>query len=273
MAMYSFNASIVRRSVGQSVVDRTAYILRSKLYDSYTGRTYNRRSRSTHVLESGVYLPPDAPPEFKDVQKLLTALNSAETRSNAQMARSYHLALPILPIELAHEQYITLAEEFMDKHFAQVGQCAIYAIHLNPANSYGRESPDSLPPVDEIKANPHLHIVVPFRMVNSDGFLPTKTASRMMNNRAYLVALRKSWADIQNRAFERLGLAVRVSHESLVMQEVNRKPVRYLGAAAIALERKGIKTDRGDQYRDIIQQNKKLRQPDRSVERSYGPTR
>lgn len=269
MAMYSFNASIVQRSIGQSVVDRAAYILRTKLYDSYAGHTYDRRSSST-VLTSGVHLPVNAPPEYEDVQTLLTALNSAEIREDAQMARTYRLALPI---ELTHEQQIVLAKEFMDKHFAQIGQCVIYAIHLKPANKRGRESPDSISPVDEIKANPHLHLIVPFRMVNSDGFLPTKLASRVTNNQGYIVMLRESWADIQNRAFERLGLNVRVSHESLVMQGINRIPVKNLGVKTMAKERKGIKTDRGDQYRDIVQQNKKLRQPDRSVERSYGPTR
>lgn len=270
MAMYSFDTNIVRRSAGQSVVDRAAYIMKEKLYDSYTGRTYNRRSSSTYVLTSGVYLPENAPPEFEDVQRLLTALNSIETRSNAQMARSYRLALPI---ELTHEQQITLAKEFMGEHFARINQCSIYAIHLNPANRCGRESPDSLPPVDKIKANPHIHIIVPFRMVNSTGFLPTKIASRATNNRDYLTQLRKSWADIQNRAFERMGLAVRVSHESLIMQGVHRVPAKYLGAATIARERKGIKTERGDQYRDIMQRNERLRQRSRSVERSYGPTR
>lgn len=269
MAMYSFHVKVVRRK-GGAVVDRTAYILKTRLYDSYAGRTYDYQSHGTDVLTSGVYLPSAAPPEFEDVQKLLTALNSAETRSNAQMARSYRLALPI---ELTHEQQIALAKEFMSEHFARIGQCAIYAIHLNLPNRYGRENPDSLPPVDEIKSNPHLHIIVPFRMVNSVGFLSTKTASRATNNQEYLIMLRKSWADIQNRAFERLGLAVRVSHESLVMQGIYRMPVRNLDVKSITLERSGIKTKRGDQYRAIMQYNGQLRQPDRSVERSYGPTR
>lgn len=271
MAMYSFNAAIVRRSTGQSVVDRTAYIMREKLYDSYTGRTYNRRSSSTHVLTRGGYLPDNASPEFEDVQKLLTALNSAETRSNAQMARSYRLSLPI---ELTHEQQIASAMEFMGENFARIGQCAIYAIHLNAANKRGRESQDALLPVDEIKDNPHLHIVVPFRTVDSVGFLRTKTASRVTNNRKYLVMLRASWADIQNRAFERLGLAIRVSHESLVMQGIDyRRPSRYLGGATIAMERKGIETERGERYREIMNDIEDLRQQDRSAERSYGPTR
>ncbi|MBO6300983.1 MAG: MobA/MobL family protein [Ruminiclostridium sp.] len=85
--------------------------------------------------------------------------------------------------------------------------------------------------------------------------------------------LRKSWADMQNRSFARLGLDARVSHESLSMQGIYRAPAPYLGVKSLALERKGVQTDRGDLYRGTARQNAKLRGLCHSLERGHGPTR
>lgn len=77
-----------------------------------------------------------------------------------------------------------------------------------------------------------------------------------MNTRSYLASLRKSWADIQNREYQRRGLSIRVSHESLAAQGIDREPTKHIGAAAMALEQKGIRTERGDQYREVIAHNR-----------------
>lgn len=251
-------------------MDRAAYITKRRLYDSYSGCIYYRQSGNTHVLASGVLLPDAAPRQYEDVQTLLTSLNSAEKRNDAQMGRSYHLSLPE---ELTQKQQLELVWEFVDKHFTSADQCSIFAIHLSNANMYARASSDSLPPVNEIRANPHAHLIVPFRTLDSNGFQKTKTFSRMTNNPEYLVMLRESWANIQNRAFERLNLDVRVSHESLAMQGVSRKPSCYLGTATIAQEQKGIHTERGEKYRDIMERNARLRAVELDIGRYYTPLR
>jgi len=270
VANYHFHVELIKRSAGQSVVDRAAYITKARLYDSYTGRIYDRRSCDARVLASGVYLPDKAPLDYGDIQKLLTGLNSAETRSNAQMARSYNLSLPV---ELTQEQQATLAKEFAEKHFTREGYCVIFAIHLKEASRSGRIGVSSLAPVNGLVENPHLHMIVPFRMIGSDGFQRTKIASRITNQPEYLGMLRKSWADMQNRTFARMGLDVRVSHESLSKQGIHRAPTPYLGVASLALERKGVQTDRGELYRSTVRQNAKLRGLSHSLERGHGPTR
>ncbi len=269
MANYHAEAKIIQRSKGESVTDRAAYITASKFRDSYTGRTYDRRHHNGLVVTSGVILPPNAPLEFTNIQVLLDALNSTERRCDAQMARSYTLSLPF---ELPLEQQLELTQEFAKDSFIRSGQCAIFAIHQNQANVQGRSN--DLPPVDKIRENPHVHLIVPFRAVGDAGFQPRKLSSRRTNNRNYLISLRKSWADIQNRAYERARLDIRVSHESLAAQGIKRQATRPLGAATLALERKGIQTERGNQHREIIQRNRnRSRSPARELERDFGPSR
>lgn len=144
----------------------------------------------------------------------------------------------------------------MKESFTNRGQIAVFGIHLNEAHTHGREN---LPPVETIQQNPHVHILVPFRAVNRDGFLPTKMASRSMNNPEYLISLRERWADVQNRYFERLRYACRVSPYSLKRQGVHRRPTIHLGPRTLAKERRGIRTDRGNKYRRIISVNRLLR--------------
>ena len=49
---------------------------------------------------------------------------------------------------------------------------------------------------------------------------------------------------------------MRVSHESLEVQGIDREPTRPLGRAATALEKKGIQTEVGNRNREIVAQLK-----------------
>ena len=280
MANFHFNVNVISRSKhtmfgrlrkGRSVVGNAAYITKQKLYDRYTEQTYDRRSDGSSVPIIGVRLPPGAPQSFKDLQTLMDELNAAEKRKDAQMARSYILSLPI---ELTLSQQIELVEDYIAKNFTSRGQVAVFGIHLNEANLHGREH---LPPVEKITRNPHVHILVPFRAVDCYGFLPTKKESRSTNNPKYLISLRKEWAEDQNRFFERLGLDCRVSPESLIKQGDSREAAIYLGHATIAMERKGIKSVRGDEYRKKRELIQRLRGQERDqahdLERDFGHVR
>ena len=273
MANYHFEASIIKRSIGQSIVDRTAYIWKEKLRDSYTGRIYDRRTGAVQKPISGIRLPDGAPSKLYNAQEFLDALNASEKRCDAQMARSYILSLPN---ELTLEQQLELAMTFIDVNFTKIGYGSIYAIHLNAANDRGRES---IPAREgEIKANPHLHLIVPFRLIDGNGFQPTKLMSRTTNSREYLIRLRRAWADDQNRFYERLGLNIRVSHESLDMQGLCKHRVPHLSPAEFALERKGEKTRNGDRLREAVKKNERLfhgrsHERTRGLEREPGPSR
>ena len=268
---YFFDVSIINGT--QSIEARVAYNTKTKLRDSVTMRTYDRRTHEGGVPFSRVFLPPEAPREYRDIQTLLDALRQSEKYPNSQYARSYILSLPN---ELTLEQNIELTTQFVEKQFLNRGQCAIVAIHTNEARTEGRDT--ALPAVNEVKENIHTHIVVPFRGLNRSGFNLTKTDSRDTNNKRYLLTLRRDWADLQNQAYERLGRDERVSHESLAAQGIQRIPTVPLGLRVLALERKGIRTERGDQYRRIMELNRREpqdreRDQDRDSDREPEPVR
>jgi len=248
MACYSFNVSIISRGKGGSVVAAAAYSSGEKLHDIYDGRIHNRSYRRD-VIHREILLPSEAPCEFQDRQTWLDALNIAEKRADAQMARAIKLALPN---ELSFDEHVSLTRDFLNRFFVAHGFLADIAIHQGIIDLSSK--PDTICAVQEYQNNPHAHILVPLRPVDEGGFQQTK--NRCMNSRSYVMKWREEWARIQNQAFERLGLDVRVTHESLAQRGIDREPSIHLGAATIALERKGILTERGDEYRAIIERNR-----------------
>ena len=92
--------------------------------------------------------------------------------------------------------------------------CAVAAIHRGKL------------PSNHPKSNPHVHIIVSTRTVGPEGFNPKK--DREHNQRSYIEIWRRAWARVQNRAYERCHVKKRVSHESLRVQGVERKPTRHV---------------------------------------------
>lgn len=256
MASYHLNAGIISRGDGGSVTAADAYIGGEKLRDYYDGKIHDRSYRQD-IAYKEILLPLTAPQEFLDRQTFLDALNISERRSDSQMARTIKIALPN---ELSLEGQIALAKEFVMENFIKLGMCADIAIHEGVLDK--SRKPASIEAIYEHENNPHAHIIIPFRTVGDNGFHQTKTQSRCMNNPAYLVLWRKDWARLQNREFERLGLDVRVTHESLAAQGIDRNPTKHIGAAAMALELRGILTEPGNAYRETIAHNK-----EREIER------
>lgn len=266
MACYHLNEKITSRGNGNSITEVAAYMSGEKLRDSYTGRIYDYSYRED-VLFKGILLPEKAPPEFLDRQALMDAVNSSEIRSDAQLARIVEIALPN---EFPFDRQLALVKEFVEENFIKRGLCADIAIHRGRLDK--SRKPVGIEPVQKRSDNPHAHIIIPFRTVGEDGFSRNKTQTRFMNSRKYLIELREAWAALQNREFERNGLDIRVSHESLRVQGIDREPTIHIGAAAIALELKGEQTWQGDKYRGIKERNRererdKERQRDRERER------
>lgn len=250
LACFHFDVSVISRGHGRSVTAASAYISGGKFRDAYDGRIHDRSYRRDVVYKE-ILLPPEAPTELSDRQLLLDALNRVEKRNDAQMARSIHLALPN---ELSLSEQVALVREFVEVNFTRYGLCADIAIHQGELDE--DRKPASIEPVGERKDNRHAHIIIPFRGLDEHGFCRTKQQTRFMNNPAYLIAWRKSWADLQNREFEKRGLPVRVSHETLAAQGIDREPTKHLGPGTMALELRGVQTDRGNIYREIMRRNR-----------------
>ncbi len=71
---------------------------------------------------------------------------------------------------------------------------------------------------------------------------------------------RAAWAELCNQALEQNGHAERVDHRSYERQGIDQIPTVHLGVAASAMEKRGIRTERGDLNREIEVTNQKLRQ-------------
>ncbi len=75
---------------------------------------------------------------------------------------------------------------------------------------------------------------------------------------------REQWAYVQNRAYERNRLDIRVSHESLEVQgRRDREPTIHLSRIDWQKEERGERTSAGDRKRAIRERNeKRVRQQD-----------
>lgn len=71
---------------------------------------------------------------------------------------------------------------------------------------------------------------------------------------------RRGWAEICNRFLEKSNHAEQIDHRSYERQGIEQIPTVHLGVAAFQMERRGIRTERGDINRQAALDNKMLRQ-------------
>lgn len=213
MANFHLEVTTVSRNAryGKKSVTRLAsYISGRKLYDSYSNRWYSHERSDVALYR--VYVPPDAPADFSDLQALCDHIEAAEARKDARTAREFKGSLPN---ELPYHELLKIVDEFIETNFTRLGLPAVAAIHKGINN---RD--------DSARDNPHVHIIVPTRTVDADGF--SKKKFTPLNAREYIRIWRSRWAEVQNRAYERCRLEVRVSHKSLKEQNKEREPVKYI---------------------------------------------
>ena len=80
------------------------------------------------------------------------------------------------------------------------------------------------------------------------------------NSEEQLAAWRAAWADVSNRYLERAGREERIDHRSNAARGLDEIPTIHEGAAARALERKGVIADRCELNRQIRADNALLRE-------------
>lgn len=153
MAIYHMESKIVSRGMGRSVAAASAYMSCSRLYNDYDGiqHDYTRKQR---LIWQDVFLPPQAPQEWRDREQLWNAVEAAEKTKDSRLAREIIVALPV---ELEPDEQIALTSAYISQQFAADGMCADVAIH------------------DTDGHNPHAHILLTMRPLNEDGTWQYKT--------------------------------------------------------------------------------------------------
>lgn len=251
MANYHLEVSVISRGHGRSITKSVSYISGKKLYDNYNGKIcYSQRQ---DVLYCKIFQPDNAPPDFYKLQNLCDEIDKTERRYDARTAREFKCSLPN---ELPVRELILIVNEYIKDNFVDHDLCAVAAIHE------GRNENDPS------KNNPHVHIIVPTRSVGPDGF--SRKKDREWDNRKFISIWREQWAVVQNRAYERNGMDIRVSHESLEVQGINdREPAKHLSLTDWQKEKRDERTIAGDEKRAIEARNKeRIRQRQLEQERS-----
>lgn len=238
MANYHFEVKVISRGKGRSVTKEVNYISGEKLYDTYKNKMYYHHRQD--VLYCKIYQPVNAPPEFYSLQALCDNIEAAETRYDARTAREI---IGSLPNELPGQELVHIVNDFVTMNFIDDGLCVVAAIHEG-RNEYAPS-----------RNNPHVHIIVPTRRVGPAGFDQKK--DREHDKRQYIDIWRRRWAFLQNIAYKRNKMDLRVSHESLEDQGIHyRKPTCHISRIDWQRERRGERTIAGDKKREIDVQNK-----------------
>jgi ATP-dependent exoDNAse (exonuclease V) alpha subunit len=212
------------------VVQVAAYVSGERLLDHYYGRLHDSSHR-TDVVFSQILLPPDAPRELADRQTLWTEVDRSEKRADAQTAREFQFSVAK---ELSHDEQNALIgssiAEFFVSNERYRGMCADWSLH------------------DKGDGNPHVHLLLTTRPVDSNGFCAKK--NRSWNEKSLVRDWREYWEKAQNKALASKGLKIELSHESYhVQRRYNETPSKFLSPKVKALyERDGIVTERMDEY-------------------------
>ena len=282
----STNFSIVTRSKGHSAVDKASYISRSVLVSEYDGQTY-RPKYHEDLVHSEISLPPNAPKEFSDRAALWNAVELSEKGQTAQLARMLKASLPnSWSYELAEE----VVRDYVQRNFVSKGMCVDWAIH-DSENEKGQR-------------NLHFHLLATLRPLDENGkwaakqrkvydldengeripVIDKKTGQQKVdkrnrkqwkchteqttdwNSRANAKMWREDLTATINAVNERIGIEEQWEHRSFKEQGIDREPTIHLGAAANALERKGIRTERGDINREIRERNSRFEQAKEELE-------
>lgn len=257
---FHFKIGIITRGKGKSVVAKSAYISAEKIKNEWDGETHNYQKKKG-VMDKGIILPINAPSEYFDRKTLWNSVELFEKQKNSQLAREFEIQLPK---ELSAEERKELLLEFINDNLVSKGMVVDYALH------------------DENKGNGnfHAHILTSLRPLNKDGswgakckkeyiydekgeHIYTKSGRKKSrrvdttdwNKKENAEKWRENYADLVNKYLERAGEQKRVDHRSYKRQGINKKPQIHMGAGAIALEKKGIRTVKGDINREIAREN------------------
>lgn len=207
-------------------------------------------------------------------------MEQVEKNKNAQLARMIKLNMPNA---WSYDLAVAAVRDYVQEHLVSKGMCAEWAVH----DSYNEQTG---------QRNLHAHIMLTLRPLEQDGtwvekqkkvyvidkngervpVIDKKTGQQKVDKqnrkqwKCNTVATtdwnsidnakkwRAEWAERINTTNEQIGLDEKWEHRSFKEQGIDRLPTIHLGAIASALERKGIRTERGDMNRFITEHNRLL---------------
>ncbi len=220
------------------------------------------------MICSEILLPPHAPREYADRETLWNAVEKVEKGKKAQLAYSFDISFQN---EFSQEENIALVRQFLTEHFVSRGMVVDFSVH-EPEKEEGGIN------------NPHFHFLCPIRLIEQNGkwglkqkreYVLDENGNRIPDGKGDYVFnavpttdwgsaetlefWREQWAVMCNAKFEEKGLDVRIDHRSYERQGVGLLPTRHEGPTVRAMEKKGIKTEKGEFNRWIRRTNAFIR--------------
>ncbi len=253
MAIYHCSVKVISRATGRSAVAAAAYRSGERLTDERLGKCHDYTRKSD--IEHREIMAPDRTPDWMlDRSRLWNGVEAAERRKDAQLAREVEISLPR---ELDAEGRRALVDSYVREQFVSQGMIADVSLHRGHSAD-GQEQP-------------HAHVMLTMRDLTGEGF---GKKNRDWNAAERLEGWRSAWADHANRALERAGCDERIDHRSLKDQreaardrgdaegeeDLGREPLGKVPLSAVAMERKGIVTERGDEQRGVQARNRERRE-------------
>jgi len=232
-AAYSCQVTAISRSAGRSAPAAAAYRHGAALTDERTGQKFDFRRRTgleTQGLEGATNLA-----------ALWRTAEAAETRRNSVVAREVRFSLPH---EISEDERRRISREVAADLRARFGVAASWANHL--------------PSKDGDNRNFHCHLLITTRRVSTDGVFGPKTRELDVHRSGAIDEIREMVERRGNDALARAGLPRSLDRRSLAAQAAScgvrpPPPTIHLGPTATALERRGIRTGRGDWNRKVRQ--------------------
>lgn len=246
MAIYSLSIKPAQRGNGQNAVAMAAYRSGSKIIDQRTNTIKDYTHKKGIIYTSIIY------PENINFnrEELWNMAEKAEKRKDARIAREILISLPH---ELSPEEQKNLAENFA-KELVKEYQIAI-DLSIHEPNKNGDQR------------NFHAHLLLTTRKITEKGL---NEKSNLERENTYLKKIgkastieqikniREKWENICNLTLEKNGREEKISAKSYKKRNINRIPTIHIGKTATTLERKGIKTIKGNKNRAIKRHNQIL---------------
>jgi len=247
MASYHLSVKTIKRSAGRSATAAAAYRVGERIECQREGRVHDY-TRKQGIEETFILAPKDAPDWASDRSRLWNEAEGAETRRNSVTAREWELALPS---EISAEDRSQITRQFAEELVSRYGVAVDVAIHA--------------PHREGDQRNHHAHVLTSTRKLEAGGFTAkTRVLDSAKTGGVEIEQMRGLWAELQNRALERVGEVERVDHRSLETQreaaqgrgdtlsaeELDRDPELKLGPAANSMERraKAVAEREGREY-------------------------
>jgi hypothetical protein len=204
VAIYHLHVKNISRGDGRSAVAAAAYRAGETLPNELEERDSAFGGRRD-VLHSEIRAPVGAPGWMVDRARLWNAVEAAEKRKDARLAKEIEYALPR---ELPRDLWLAVARELADA-YASKGFVADFAIHA-----------------DKSMENPHVHMMLTTRALAPDGF---GGKLREADGLKFVTEARALWARIANAALGKIGAGVEIDARSHSARGITHQPTTHRG--------------------------------------------